>query len=81
MSKSFTIKFFAALLVMVLMLAALWAWCISEINNLDAKASSKIGQSVVVGKDTLTIVDYNMIQSTYTLSNGTQVAFQYVDKN
>lgn len=41
--------------------------------------SAKMGKRIVVGRDTLTIVDYSMIMQNYKLSNGVKVDKSFVD--
>lgn len=45
----------------------------SELNKKTDEYKSKIGQRIVIEKDTLTVVDYSIVMETFTLSNGKQV--------
>lgn len=45
----------------------------SEIEKEKNKYKVKIGQKVILEKDTLTIIDYSSIMETFTLSNGKEV--------
>lgn len=38
-----------------------------------------IGKTVIIGKDTATIIDYSTIFDTYKLSNGKTVSKEYVE--
>lgn len=40
-----------------------------------------MGKRILVGKDTLTIVNYAVFQPEYTLSNGLVVVSSFVDSN
>jgi len=44
------------------------------------KVKKYIGSKVVIDKDTLTILDYSMLNSNYTLSNGKEVSFELAEK-
>jgi hypothetical protein len=46
----------------------------------DAKAKSYLKSEVIIDKDTLIVVDYSLILSTYTLSNGAVVDKSFVIK-
>lgn len=65
------------LLVLLLFIAAatvLLAHYISKgIKEEKASYEVNIGKTIVIGGDTLMIVDYNSIFETYKLSNGTEV--------
>jgi len=57
----------------------LWiSFLFSKMNALEDKAKQQIGKQVVIASDTLTIVDYSMINETYKLSNGKDVSMFYV---
>lgn len=43
------------------------------------KVENKLGQRLVLERDTLTIIDYSLINQNYTLSNGKQISFELVD--
>jgi len=40
----------------------------------------KVGEKIVLNKDTLTIIDYSMLNSNFTLENGTEISKELVDK-
>lgn len=42
------------------------------------KYKAKIGQKIILENDTLTIIDYSSIKETFTLSNGVEVSFTFV---
>lgn len=44
------------------------------------KVKKHIGSKVVIDKDTLTILDYSMLNSNYMLSNGKEVSFELAEK-
>lgn len=43
-----------------------------------SKVESKLGQKVVLERDTLKIIDYSIIYQNYTLSNGQKISFELV---
>lgn len=61
-----------------------WIWVILTIVNsyldITSKRESKIGEKVIFNGDTLQIIDYSFINSTYTLSNGRVVNYKLIDK-
>lgn len=44
------------------------------------KYKVQVGKKIVVGKDTLQILDYSTWQENFTLSNGTTVSYDFVQK-
>lgn len=42
------------------------------------KIESKLGQKVVLEQDTVSIIDYSLINQNYTLSNGKKISFELV---
>jgi len=67
--------------VAIVICIGMMAFCVNGINKIEAKVSNKVGQKVIVGNDTLVIVDYSMLGETYKLSNGTDISISFVDKN
>jgi len=51
-----------------------------QINNEKTKFEVNIGKSVIIENDTLSIMDYSMLESNYTLSNGKKVSFELINK-
>lgn len=49
----------------------------TEIKN---KYAQQLGAKVIINHDTLTIIDYSVINRTYKLDNGTNVSADYVIK-
>lgn len=50
-----------------------------ELRSNDNNIKSNIGKTIIINKDTLIITDYSMLNSNYTLSNGTKVSFEYIN--
>lgn len=46
----------------------------------ELEIKKELGKKVLFEKDTVTVIDYNILQETYTLSNGIQVSFDLVSK-
>ena len=69
------------MIIGIIALATLFVFCVlllttsitSEIDKEKSKYKTKIGQKLVLEKDTLTIVDYSSVMETFTLSNGKEV--------
>ena len=51
-----------------------------KLKNYTEAVESKLNQKVVFDKDTLTIIDYSILEQTYILSNGKSFNFKVVDK-
>jgi hypothetical protein len=75
--KKTTILMSAALIILVFILVFWFDLAVkkisTDIKNEKNKYAVKIGQKVILEKDTLTIIDYSSIMETFTLSNGQQV--------
>jgi len=64
-------------IVSVLLIICCVAYVIFALGKLrDASHETKqmIGRNVVMGRDTLVVVDYSMIKQSYTLSNGLEIS-------
>ena len=46
-----------------------------------SEMKSHLGQQVVIGNETFVIVDYNIIRSSYTMSNGLVLSRDFVEQN
>jgi hypothetical protein len=61
-----------------------FTWCLSNIldrfNTNQNETAQRIGQMVVMGKDTLMIVDYSTLNKTYTLDSGIEISTELADK-
>lgn len=53
--------------------------CSQEVQKELDKPKEKVGKTYVIGKDTVTVMDYSLLHSTYKLSNGKEVAFAFMD--
>jgi hypothetical protein len=51
-----------------------------ELKFIDINAKENIGNRIVINKDTLMIVDYSLINKTYTLETGVKVNFNLVNE-
>ena len=74
--KKYGIHFAMAGLLVFLLLCLKLSY--TEMIKENQPIRDKIGRSIVTGGDTLQIVDYNLLNDTYTLSNGVKVAIEYV---
>ena len=69
------------MIIGMIALVAVFVFCVhlltssitSEIDKEKNKYKVKIGQKLILEKDTLTIIDYSSIMETFTLSNGKEV--------
>lgn len=52
----------------------------SEYSKAENSIKKEVGKKVILEKDTLTIIDYSILNDTYTLSNGVKVSFELVEK-
>jgi hypothetical protein len=70
--------------VLVIIIAAcLWSLLSleSDIKTVEAKYRAVIGNRIVVGRDTLTITDYSLINSNLILSNGSACRYELAITN
>ena len=49
------------------------------INNEQDKYKSHLGDTIVIKKDTLIVIDYSTLQNSYTLSNGSSIAIDLIN--
>ena len=56
-------------------------WGVGEITSIDNKAKAKIGQQIILNKDTLIIIDYSLWNNTYTLENGIVISKEFLNLN
>lgn len=70
-------KIIALSIVIVLVPTVLTAICLTSlakgIGNVDQDYKDFVGTKVLVGKDSLQITDYDLLERTFTLTDGTQV--------
>lgn len=72
-------KIIIAILMIVAGIALLTNTILHGIEKEKKSFSINVGKKIVVGKDTLTIMDYSTVMETYSLSNGTKVDKSFVD--
>ncbi len=74
------IGFILVVIVMVVLLNSI----INNISNDITKETDKykihIGETFIINNDTSTIVDYSLIDETFTLSNGKKINYLLVNK-
>ena len=51
----------------------------NEINKEKGKYEQYIGDKFIIDNDTLLIIDYSMINETFTLSNGKKVSYSLIE--
>jgi len=64
-------------LVVLIVVVNLGLWKLAEMNS---KVKEQIGTCVVVRGEAAVVLDYSLLTSTYTLSNGKTVSFEFVEK-
>ena len=71
------------ILATVVIAACLWSLLFleSDIKSAEAKYRAVIGNRIVIGRDTLTITDYSMINSNLMLSNGSTCRYELAVTN
>jgi len=74
-------KTFIALLIMFLFLCYSVYMLDRNITKGKEKYRNEIGKTIIVGKDTLKILDYSTFQENFTLSNGATVSYEFVKNN
>lgn len=53
--------------------------CNKAINKYKVEYTKHMGERVIIGKDTLSITDYSMIEENFTLSNGRKISKSYLE--
>lgn len=56
------------------------ALCLIGISYSTRGIESKLGEKFIFENDTVTVIDYSLLTSTYSLSNGAEVSFKLIDK-
>ena len=52
----------------------------NRIDDEVSKIETKVGQKLILQKDTLMIIDYSVFNSNYTLEDGRKISFDLADK-
>ena len=64
-------------LVFIFSVAGLIGYNLYNINQAEERMSKNLGKSVVMGSDTLEIVDYSIWNNSYTLQDGRSINGNY----
>lgn len=72
-----------ALLIVVLVSALVYLTrsITSDITGMEDNMKELVGEKVLIENDTLTIIDYSLIKSNYTLNNENVISKEYAKKN
>ena len=77
-------KTFVSLISLAIIFAILW-WALRTIGDSIDKEKNRyrieIGKTIIIGKDTLKVLDYSTLQENFTLSNGATVSYEFVKNN
>lgn len=77
-------KSFLGLIGGALVVCLLYLLIVRQIGNSlkaeENKYKIQVGKKVIIGKDTLQILDYSIWQENFTLSNGSTVSYDFVEK-
>jgi hypothetical protein len=71
------------ILISVLLIAGMISYTIHMLSLEKERTKirkTRIGEQVVIGKDTTIVLKYNSFSDTYTLSNGTEIDSQIIEK-
>ncbi len=71
-----------SLLAVIFVVLVVWlskTVCDQITNEVDT-IETKVGQKLILQKDTLMIIDYSILNSNYTLEDGRQISFDLADK-
>lgn len=66
---------------MILIISFIFIHFIHKVNHRRANLESFVGKTIIIGKDTLIVTDYNGSNKTYNLSNRVIVDEDYILKN
>ena len=70
---------FAGLVLCIFFMACILHNYMKTVDKIDNKYKSHLGETFILEKDTLKIVDYSYWGSTYTLSNGKKINYNLVE--
>ncbi len=74
------IKFLSALAIGVVIISFCITISIQAINEEDREVKEMLGRKIVLGKDTLLIVDYSTFFQSYKLQNDMSISFDLARK-
>lgn len=69
------------MLLTIILLSSLWNRAIEKLDKEQKALESNLGWKIIIVGDTLTIVDYSIIDDTYTLSDGRKVSTALADSS
>lgn len=65
----------------ILIVSIQFIYLINKVNHRRDKLESFVGKTIMIGKDTLIVTDYNGSNDTYNLSNRVIIDEDYILKN
>lgn len=74
------LAFIAIVVTMVILIGYIAGNVSLAIDEEKAKYEIYIGESYILEKDTLTIIDYSSLNETFILSNGVEINYNLVNK-
>ena len=74
-----TLIMFIFLALMMILFYYTLIWAADAIISIDNEAKEKIGQQVILNKDTLIIINYSLWDDTYTLENGIIISKEFLN--
>ena len=74
------LAFIAIVVTMVILIGYIAGNVSLAIDEEKAKYEIYIGESYILEKDTLTIIDYSSLNETFILSNGVEINYKLVNK-
>jgi hypothetical protein len=66
-------KMWIAFVAICLLVTINYIYIVNRVINIDDEFKKSIGKEIVLGKDTLIVIDYSALTNTYTLSNGYKI--------
>lgn len=75
------IKWLVVIIIILSVGVVLWfMWLFHGLESAENSAKAYVGKQVVIEQDTSVIVDYSMWKSSFTLSSGKEISFEFAEK-
>jgi len=83
--RKIIISFFAISIILTVliygMIFMIGKSVVNSYNSYEDSVKIMVGDKVLLEKDTLSIIDYSLVNKTYELSNGSNISFDFAKKN
>ena len=76
--KKMAIAFISLVIILAILVSSITSKVSSSIKKAEEKYEKHIGKEYILDKDTLTIIDYSILDETLILSNGTSINYKLI---